>query len=279
MEILLSHHFWHDNKNAVWNPSLFPYPQIEQKLKESYVVLEAERPAWKKYDNITVFFDYRPGKDAYGRDIVPISFAFVPNCLNPKACQSVIAPLLCRITNNVTKIDLDFPPESIYIPKVPKPISPLKIILVLSTLLPLFFIWFYFFGNENEQYQGYTDKIGALDAIKEENVLSPKFIEVIKNELSEQELTKSENDKQNKETPSYLCEDDKMKNFLENSLFPCPKQYFTAICSGEIKKNISFEEWLTKEGKNCNYRGGLLYKRTLKDEDKKELKKFFKNIK
>lgn len=113
MKIRLAHHYWQNNESAQWNPKQFPFPDIEQELKGSYVILEAEKPKWKKYGNITVFFDYRPTKDIYGRAIVPITFAFVPDCRKPEVCQPVIARKLASATNSKLEIEVSLPPGAV----------------------------------------------------------------------------------------------------------------------------------------------------------------------
>lgn len=109
MNIRLAHHFWQNNANATWNPEVFPYPAIEEKIKQNYSLLEAERPAWKQYGSITVFFDYRPAKDIYNRDITPISFAFLQNCRDPAACSKAIKPELSRASTNQLSMDVELP--------------------------------------------------------------------------------------------------------------------------------------------------------------------------
>lgn len=79
MRIPVCHHYWKDGQDAAWVPSAFPVPQIEEAVKNDYVILQKERPKWRKYGGFWAIFDYRPEKDVFGRDIVPISFAFLPD--------------------------------------------------------------------------------------------------------------------------------------------------------------------------------------------------------
>lgn len=83
MRIPVCHHYWKDGQNAAWTPVAFPVPQIEEAVKNDYVILQKERPKWRKYGAYWVIFDYRPETDVFGRAIVPISFAFLP--YNPEA--------------------------------------------------------------------------------------------------------------------------------------------------------------------------------------------------
>lgn len=109
MEIRLAHHYWKNKENSVWNPARFPYPEIEQAVKQSYVMLEDERPKWRRYGDITVFFDYRPSQDVFGRNIVPITFAFVPGCIEPDVCWKLLAKKLASAPESILELDVDFP--------------------------------------------------------------------------------------------------------------------------------------------------------------------------
>lgn len=105
----LSHHFWKNRENAQWFPANFPYPALEQEIKREYPVLASSRVPWKVMKGVTVFFDYRPEKDVYGRSIVPISMAFLPRCNDPAACARIILPLLAQTSNTATNLEVALP--------------------------------------------------------------------------------------------------------------------------------------------------------------------------
>ena len=111
MLLKVAHHFWQNNENATWSPSEFPVPEIEAEIKKQYERLQTERPSWKTFGTVCVFFDYRPGKDIYGRTIVPISFAFLRNCRNPSRSAAAVLPVLAKAPRTATEIHVDLPWE------------------------------------------------------------------------------------------------------------------------------------------------------------------------
>lgn len=298
MEILLSHHFWRDNKNAVWNPASFPYPRIEQAVKKSYAVIETERPAWRKYDNITVFFDYRPSKDAYGRDIVPISFAFVPECQDPESCRSVIAPILAKTPNNVLKLNLDLPSASYRSIDEAKHKSHLNIFIAAGVALILLIGGLFFIKDDKPAQKPQASMgVNELPSPKDSSPNEPdkdkksspeaKGIEGIGKEREEDKGSPVkqpiEADKAQAKPVSIFADLCGNKD-VEDALIRCPRKYFTEIfCKEGIVKKLSFARWLeSEEGKECGDRGGQYYnekKENLDFEIQEKLERIFPNAK
>lgn len=101
MQMLVAHHFWKDGKNATWNPTRFPVPEIERAVKEDYEKLAAERPPFRTYGAWTVFFVYTPKHDYAGRTIVEISFAFAKQLRRPDR----YAPQICALLDGLARTE------------------------------------------------------------------------------------------------------------------------------------------------------------------------------
>lgn len=135
MRIPICHQFWENGENARWLPQVFPVEKLESQIKADYQALAAARPASKKYGEYTVFLDYRPAKDIFGRNIVPISFAFYKNFPDNPALARHIHKTLANAPNSQTWLDL---------PDIAGPAKPRKsgkkryarlIILILAVIL------------------------------------------------------------------------------------------------------------------------------------------------
>lgn len=156
MRVPVCHHFWKDGQDATWQPASFPVPQIEEAVKNDYVILQKERPKWRKYGGFWVVFDYRPETDVFGRDIVPISFAFLPD--SPEA-EKLLPPIRARL--KATPRESAFlvtPRES---PVVKKKLLPaVAVLIVLGALcaLALFFFHSPKEGEPGEMIAGKAEK-------------------------------------------------------------------------------------------------------------------------
>lgn len=112
MRLDVAHHYWENKKNAVWFPQIFPVPTIEEAVKIQYEQLQIERPRWKFFGHVCVFFDYRQGEDVFGRTVIGISFAFLPKCRDPARSFAVIGPLLAHTPHDVSSIEAPLPWEN-----------------------------------------------------------------------------------------------------------------------------------------------------------------------
>ncbi len=106
MRIPICHQFWENGENARWLPQVFPVEKLESQIKADYQSLATARPAARKYGEYTVFFDYRPAKDIFGRNIVPISFAFYKNFPDDPALARHIHKALANAPNSQIWLDL-----------------------------------------------------------------------------------------------------------------------------------------------------------------------------
>ena len=135
-KILLAHHYWKDGKNATWFPIKFPIQEIEVDLKSKYDYLQAEKPPYLTLENVTVFLAYHPSKDIFGRDIVPISFAFVKNCRNPEVVAKIILPQLQKSSVDQAELNVNIPIGTTN--PLANFLSPKKLCLVAALVLILF---------------------------------------------------------------------------------------------------------------------------------------------
>lgn len=261
MEILLSHHFWKDNYNATWNPPLFPYPQIEQAVKESYAFLEQEKPPWRKYGNITAFTYYRTGKDAFGRDIVAISFAFVPNCIDPAACHRILAPLLARATQETTRLDVEFPAGIVAQPEAAQPKSGPRLKLALAAAAVALFgiAAFLLFGQNKRVAETHTSAPVQSEAPVAAQL--PERIEKAAQPNEEVEKSVSESAVETQDAPQptikapvamlpELCANIEISQELQK----CPRMYFVGVCERRIAET-SYADWV-KNAQGCQSRAG-----------------------
>lgn len=111
MRIPVCHHYWQDGQDARWQPAAFPVPEIEAAIKSDYLELQAKRPQWRKYGAFWAIFDYRPEKDVFGRPIVPISFAFLPDRPDAAHLLPQIKSRLAAAPRGCRYIEVQ-PPES-----------------------------------------------------------------------------------------------------------------------------------------------------------------------
>lgn len=137
MRIPICHQFWENGENARWMPQVFPVEKLEWQIKADYQALATRRPASKQYGEYTVFFDYRPAKDIFGRNIVPISFAFYKNFPNDSALARQIHTALANAPNSQTWLDLPDAAQPARPGKRGKKPYPKTIILILAAILAL----------------------------------------------------------------------------------------------------------------------------------------------
>ena len=261
--IRLAHHFWQDRANARWNPSIFPYPELENAIRQNYALFEAERPKWKQFGNVTVFFDYRPAKDIYGRDIVPISFAFVPDCVNPELCHKAIAARLSKASDQELEIAVNLPEGSLRIPKKTK--TPKPVIWLCLALAFLGGIWLFWNGKKEKAEP--TVELASQKSMQQEETLNPTGISqsqttTLKSALGEK-ASPSQNDvdsckssevstvsaspKQqgnHQAKPSLVCAN---IQDLQKMMHPCAASFLNEYCAGRISEKTVFSEWADKK--------------------------------
>lgn len=249
MEIRLAHHYWKNGANATWNPVQFPFPEIEGEIKKDYVKLETDRPKWRKYKNITVIFDYRPGKDVYGRPIMPISFAFVPDCSNPELCYDLVYGKLARASVDELGTQVDIPQR--YTHKKKK-----KFALALVCIFCVSFLISFSFNGEKVHHIVKDDAENAMpiegtEVKVRENTESP-----IRDELSQEQLSETK-DSETGEIGSVQAKTVEAPPLCTNIelafiLRPCPRKYFKAYCEQNLKKGESFAKWLAANPQICS---------------------------
>lgn len=141
MRIPICHHFWENGENARWLPQTFPVGKLESQIKNDYQALATAQPASKIYGEYTVFFDYRPAKDIFGRKIVPVSFAFYRNFPGDSLLARQIHQALAKAPTSQFWLDL---PENSR-PANPgrktkkKPVKLLALLLAVILALGFFF--------------------------------------------------------------------------------------------------------------------------------------------
>lgn len=267
MKIKLSHHYWQDRKNAIWNPPQFPYPQIEQEIKQAYPLLEAERPKYKTFGNIAVFFDYRPTKDAYGRDIVPISFAFLQDCVNPKLCAKAIIPLLAQMPTSAQNMEVKLPDGCIQV-KSRKP----YLLTLLFGLVIVLLVSAYLFAPKEEQARVPTLPEILAEQQEVENIL-PKSVQLEKK--SHQQSIEPEEVKTSS-LNSDICDSDE----IWSKLFPCPRAFLQAYCVGNLGTRQTFNNFRDANNYECgnwNYSGmDNISSKDLTSKERKQLRTIFK---
>lgn len=269
MKILLAHHYWKNRENSVWNPSRFPCPEIEQEVKCTYALLEAGRPKWRKYRDITVFFDYRPAKDVFGRDIVAISFAFVPGCIDPEACHKSLAKKLAKAAVSQLELDVDFPNGCVasFVKKYCWPF-----ICVACAILVFLLMWA-FYENENTENAPYektnpdiNTTVAKGELVKcfeheadnvERNVPVDEKL-ALKSDIpsafsgQNMELGRSENksvrkgvnnERQQEQASAreWICSNPSAVFRGQNS--DCAGMFVKGVCEGQIKPGTDFQTW------------------------------------
>lgn len=252
MKILLAHHYWQHNANAVWNPGRFPYPAIEDEIKKNYSLLEAERPAWKQYGDVTVFFDYRPGKDIYGRDIVPISFAFLPGCQNPAACVGPVMAGLAVASTSQLSMDVELPAGCLPIKRHYR----LGVIVAACAMAVILAVWLFSGGKKEEKSapaQVSETKNMQVTGIPPANpnpaVLSQARSNHVYNPGRHVQQEPVEEARAEAASPDYevdkdiqeLCDND---DFIKRELpIKCFQKYFRSYCNRNLKLGENYEEW------------------------------------
>lgn len=256
MKIRLAHHYWRDKTNATWSPERFPFPAIEDEIKKNYAILEAERPKWKQYGDVTVFFDYRPTKDVYGRDIVPISFAFVPDCRKAAQCCPDVLKRLRDAPVSQTEMEL---PDGRFSIGKKKKLS--GIFAVSVTLLSVIIIGIFFIRDrekpervipvsETKENIVPEPHLGAAGIEKGEQaagssipappVKSRKDIANAENfkHPDEQKAVASGHGKSDSELSS-LCAHPSLRSLMTS----CARTYFDEFCANRIEKGQNFGKW------------------------------------
>lgn len=269
MKIQLAHHYWKNRENSVWNPSRFPRPEIEQEVKRTYSLLEEGRPKWRKYGDITVFFDYRPAKDVFGRDIVPISFAFVPGCIDPALCHKSLAEKLGKATVSQLELDVDFP-DGCVVSFIKKYFWPF--IGVACTILAFLVVWA-FYGNEKAEKATYEKTNPDINSAVSKGEIVKSFEHVADNvgrnvPLDEKfalksdtpssfsgqnvELGRPENKSIRKDVKKerrqeqasvreWICSNPSAVFSGQNS--DCAGTFVKGVCEGQIKTGTDFKTW------------------------------------
>lgn len=265
MIIKLAHHFWEKNENATWRPMPFPYPDIEDEIKKDYVFLEAKRPKWKQYGNITAFFDYRPAKDIYGRDIVPISFAFIANCKRPEACHSTIASRLANARTEGTYFEVDIPEANLKVRSKKRNISgSLKVSIMVLIVICL---WLFMSREKNHLETSHdpgnsevaqNGRAQIVDSERshvqqtQEKAMPEKKILAMCTPATTPDPAKSE---------FKIC---KAESELYGMLTECAKGYFSKICSGKTALEIGYP---CKDDRNGYFKGGSVASKIIKEVD------------
>lgn len=252
MKIKLCHHLWQDKANATWFPKQFPYPEIEQEIKTEYPILQAERPKFKRFGELTVFFDYRPSKDLYGREIVPISFAFLPDCGDASACAKYILPTLSHSTSTVSDIEVDIPQKYLHSSKAGVNKTLRKGALAICIIASLLGVLIWSRDNNSPTNRNTNIHSPAKSSSAQENT-SGKIHQSNSSPAPEMTLAHSEDTDRIKDIPAksridQLCSNQQIKT----SLFKCPKAFFDQKCTGNISKSIRFSEWMKSQPELCN---------------------------
>ncbi len=282
MRISVAHHFWQNNENATWCPTVFPAPEIESAVKSQYERLQTERPEWRKFGDYCVFFDYRPGKDVFGRIIVPISFAFLRYCRNPARSAAAIRPILAETPNEATEIDVDLPWEEGAGRLWKQTPFSVKATLMTVAALSVAVILFMLFrpAEVPAPLPPVERDLAEPDAPKP----APPAEEDTPGSESAPAVQETQETAPPQEVPipqgPELCSRD---DIIE-SLFVCPAIYVRAQC-GEGAPALKFDAWLEKTtDSHCDMwkRGGQRKYRKpdhapLSKRDRRLLEDFFKN--
>lgn len=237
MKVGLAHHFWKDKTNATWNPPQFPYPQIEQSLKEDYPRLARERPRWKQYADITVFFDYRPTRDIYGRDIVPISFAFLSRCNDPESCAAILSSPLSRANTHQLEMDVDLPEGCV---RKPGKMAGLLVMAVASICVVGVGIWLLTSGKGDAPQKPVVPAAPEM-ATPEPTPPTPEQPTQMTPEPAKkpQPVQAAIVPTPKPVLPSPLCEDPGVPAMLNQ----CEKLYFETFCAGQLAAGEYYSKW------------------------------------
>lgn len=271
MRLKVAHHFWQNNENATWSPSAFPLPEIEVEIKHQYERLQTERPQWKTFGNVCVFFDYRPGKDIFGRTIVPISFAFLSNCKNPSRSAAAILPVLAQTPHSVTEVEVDLPWEKTLLRSRSALLHRLPMLLLPILLLLAGLLWMALPSAPEDTQTPVPEtaphKKTAADK-SQKNLPSPHTDpSVTKPQLTAPRQIET------------LC----LREDLINGLYLCPSVYVQQMClnNGPV---LAFDTWLEKTtDTRCDtWKRSTFKQYTKKDislskHDKQLLDEFFKH--
>ena len=234
MKIRLSHHYWQDRKNATWNPPQFPYPGIELEIKQAYPLLEVERPRYKVFGDITVFFDYRPAKDAYGRDIIPISFAFVEGCADPLLCAGAVLPALARMPESALEMDVDLPAGCLRAESRKLLVPALVGLGIAAALVGA---WLLFAGKE-ETAQAPPPPPSVVESRETERAAAEK----------ESQEPPAESAPAPAESEEFgVCDSEA----LPAKLWPCPRAFLEAYCAGTLGKGQTFNKFRAAHKEEC----------------------------
>lgn len=278
MKIKLCHHYWQDTVNAVWRPQSFPYPKIEKELKQLYPILQEKQPVYHTFGNVTVFFNYRPGRDVYGRDIVPISFAFVPECENPEKCGKVIGEALEKADYDTLELDLP------NLPGVKKTKKKYLFFTVLGLGLAIVLasaMHFSFSRNPAGEalQRRVTDdrpKLDENEKVLQENSNDEEQLKTMLQHTKKTEEVHPVPEQVVIQLAEGLC-DPTLAQHL--AFYKCPEAYRRARCSGGLE-GITFEQWrknTSDYGCTSFERNPHTYaKKTLTRDEENLVKKFFK---
>ena len=276
MRLKVAHHFWQNNENATWYPSAFPFPEIEAEVKHQYERLQTERPQWKTFGNICVFFDYRPGKDIFGRTIVPISFAFLRNCKNPSRSAAAILPVLARTPHAVTEVEVDLPWEKKLLQSRSARPRRLKLILVPVLLLSAGLLWMEL-PSAPEGAQAPVAEVPAPETAAPHEKTATDTPQVLP---SPQEPPAAAGPRAAApRQPESLC----TRNDLMEALYLCPSVYVRQQCQSD-GPIIAFDTWLKKTAdtrcdtwKRSDFKQYVKKNKPLSKHEKRLIDEFFKH--
>jgi hypothetical protein len=279
MRVAIIHHFWRNNEKATWVPDIFPVPEIEAAVKRQYTRLANDRPPWETFGEYCVFFAYKPSKDVFGRDTMPISFAFIKHCHDPERCAGIIGPLLQKTEPPADFLEVHLPWEEISQPMpFPKPKPAilkrpvigllLTLILVLATILVY---------KRDSNYR--PGEIGDNTLNSLEIVLEPAVSALPFQPDEEPPVTALPLEVPKLASPDPDC----LPDDLAADLYPCPKEYANQRCQWQGPGTFdSFKKWVESKTRHesCSRGYGLTkYHKNdaqLTKEQSNELQKFFK---
>lgn len=252
MKIDLCHHYWKNRANAQWFPEHFPCPQIEHAVKREYPLLISERPRWKTWDGITVFFDYQPDKDIYGREIVPVSFAFLPGCVNPEACWQRVSPALAKAPRTSTSIDVDIPAGFLHTKQVKRKKTLLGFAVLACLCASLFWFWP---TRESTITKGSEVAPPTIEQAREIQGHSSTMLgrggaksHVGGNTPSSKATLAQAPPIIHRENLHDICGQD-----WKDKLVLCPRLYIKQLCNPNSQEPfLSFENWRSEHGDECH---------------------------
>lgn len=257
MQIPVCHHFWKNGENAQWSPAAFPVPEIETRIKNDYLALAARQPAVGKYGRYTVFFDYRPARDIFGRAIMPISFAFYKDFPDDPQLANKIRAALAKTPNMQYSIDLPDAPRAAAEPACRKTKRP-RFVAALVLLAALAWLFFFFFGSRSpDQTQQAAQKTGAAKApaAAESGPLAREQAS-----LAEKPARQAAGQSGPVEQPVAAAAPGEKNDICRRpdlwpALLKCPRQYVEMRCKGET--TLVFREF-RQENEACRPAYGKL---------------------